>query len=567
MLSLLAALLAPFFWPLPLVTADRIVVELAAGARPSAFAKRTGLVHVRRLNALFGNATRLHEFKLAAKRPNTGHVEAAMERVEKDAEVQWSAFQEKRRRYTREADPLRSAQWHLDSEAPGMNVDGALAQNVDGRGVVIAIVDDGVELSHPDLGPAMPAGLSHDFNGYNGQDPSPSHGDSHGTSAAGVAAARRDNGVCGMGVASGATLAGVRLIAEPTNDLEEAEGLTWRLGDVDIYSCSWGPNDDAKRMEAPGRLVWEAFEQGVREGRQGLGAIYVWAGGNGAHEQDNCNLDGYASDFRTISVSAVDANLQPAWYSERCAMHMVTAPSSGTFGKGIRTDAQGHKCTSSFGGTSSAAPAIAGAVANMLQVNPQLSWRDVQGVIAKSAIRVGYEYDDWSTNVRGYHHSHSFGFGRLDLPTTLEVARNWTRTPPMTICQLDAVNVNRPIPQSDGGTAPMTVQLQVSASDPCMAKIDFIESVTLRVQLRHTYRGQVVVHLRDPHGTTSKLAEPHPDYHQNYPPNGWPFNSVRHWGERPHGIWTVTVYDAHADSHRGTLDWLLLTVRGHKEAR
>ena len=544
---------------------EQLVIELAPDVGPMLFAERHGLVHVRRLDTVFGNATRLHEFHLAHDRVTGAQFEAILTALEQGSSAVWVGHQRKRQQHTR-VDPLRFKQWHLTSDAPGMNVDGALAENVDGKGVVIAIVDDGVERAHPDLGPAMTGGLSHDFNGFQGDDPSPYIGDSHGTSAAGVACARRDNGVCGIGVASGSTLAGLRLIAEPTSDLDEAEALTWRLQDIDIYSCSWGPSDDAQRMEGPCRLVSDAFERGVREGRQGRGSIYVWAGGNGAHEQDNCNFDGYASDFRTISVSAVDANLQPAWYSERCAMHLVTAPSSGTFERGITTTTQGRRCTDTFGGTSSAAPAIAGAIANMLQVNPALTWRDVQGVLAKSAIRVGYDSDDWSTNVRGYHHSHAFGFGRLDLPTTLAAARSWKAMPEMLVCRLPAITVNQNIPQSDGGSAPLNVQIQVSVTDPCLSRVDFIESVELQVQLRHASRGQVVIRLRDPHGTVSKLSEPRPDYHQNYPPNGWAFGSLRHWGERPQGIWTVTVYDAISDRKRGTFDWVLMTIRGHKEA-
>lgn len=547
---------------------NTLVIKMDPSVDPREFSRDHGLKYVRSLDALFGRNSGYHEFRS----PNsTSHRKRAEKRLRGDPAIEWFQYQEKRKQHTRVnsvtslRDPLAIAQWHLRAQSPGLNVDGALAQGVDGTGVTIMVVDDGVERMHPDLREAMPEGLSRDFNGHGGSDPSPSDGDSHGTSAAGVACARRNN-VCGVGVASGSRLSGVRLIARATSDLMEAEGIGWMRDRVDIVSCSWGPQDDGARLDAAGRLVQETFEQGVREGRSGKGTIFVWAGGNGADRHDNCNYDGYANDFRTISVSAVDSNEQAAWYSEPCAMHLMTAPSSGAAGHGVTTDTINGRCTNDFGGTSSAAPAAAGAIANLLQVNPALSWRDVQGVIAKSAVPLGYDRGDWSYNTRGFRHSHHFGFGRLDLPRSLQVARNWTAMPRMTICTTQLLEIGQPIPQKDGGTASLKYDIVVAGvHEPCIRQVDFIESVGLRVRLRHPRRGQVTIHLRDPEGVTSKLAEEHPDYHADYPPDGWLFNSVRHWGSRPQGTWSLIVYDTVADRNHGMIDSVILTIRGHKE--
>jgi kexin len=348
--------------------------------------------------------------------------------------------------------------------------------------------------------------------------------------------------------------------------LDEAEGLGWQRSNVDVVSCSWGPQDDGSRMEAPGRLVQEVFERGVREGRGGKGTIFVWAGGNGAEYGDNCNYDAYANDFRTISVSAVDSNNKPAWYSEPCAMHLVTAPSSGLYSNGVSTDMLHGQCTTRFGGTSAAAPMIAGAVANVLQVNPELRWRDIQALIAKTAKKVPGFHDDWSSNARGYHHSHHFGFGYLNLPETVEVARGWKHLPPMVVCHTRVMQIAKPIPQNGNGDGPLVHPIIVVPSDQCMSKIDFIESVGLRMYIRHPRRGQVSVRLRDPEGTVSILAEERGDYHSDYPADGWLFGSVRHFGARPYGAWRITVYDTVPDHNRGSLQWVELIVRGHKES-
>ncbi len=50
-------------------------------------------------------------------------------------------------------------------------------------------------------------------------------------------------------------------------DTLEAEALQFNIGHVDIFSASWGPNDDGKTVEGPGRLAEEALVKGIQEGR------------------------------------------------------------------------------------------------------------------------------------------------------------------------------------------------------------------------------------------------------------------------------------------------------------
>ena len=52
---------------------------------------------------------------------------------------------------------------------------------------------------------------------------------------------------------------------------------------------SWGPDDDGKTVDGPGRLAARAFVQGVSTGRKGKGSIFVWASGNGGRWDSACN--------------------------------------------------------------------------------------------------------------------------------------------------------------------------------------------------------------------------------------------------------------------------------------
>lgn len=61
----------------------------------------------------------------------------------------------------------------------------------------------------------------------------------------------------------------------------EAASLSLNRHHIDIYSASWGPEDDGKTFDGPGPLAREAFYHGTKLGRGGKGSIFVWASGNG----------------------------------------------------------------------------------------------------------------------------------------------------------------------------------------------------------------------------------------------------------------------------------------------
>jgi subtilisin family serine protease len=112
-------------------------------------------------------------------------------------------------------------------------------------------------------------------------------------------------------------------------------------------------------------------------------------------------------------------------------MICVTAPSSGQGHAITTTDLRGARgtnlddCTASFGGTSAAAPLVAGVTALVLEVNPALTWRDVQAVFIQSAKVINAESPTWQRNQAGLLYSHAFGFGLVDAAKAVQLARNW----------------------------------------------------------------------------------------------------------------------------------------------
>ena len=106
------------------------------------------------------------------------------------------------------------------------------------------------------------------------------------------------------------------------------------------------------------------FFSGVKNGRKGLGSIFVWATGNGGRYADYCSCDGYINSPYTISIGAVDNCGKQPWYAEECPSTLAVTYSSGEFtgklDKQISTTDLHGGCTTQHTGTSAAAPLAAG---------------------------------------------------------------------------------------------------------------------------------------------------------------------------------------------------------------
>ena len=198
---------------------------------------------------------------------NQGVIEAAYPLVEKMMTSRWVPN-----------DPLFSDQWHLENTGQSggtsgedVNITGAWNSHK-GSGIVIGIVDDGLDWTHPDLDNYYESTLDYDFCSNDGN-PSPSSNDAHGTAAAGVAAGVGNNNIGVSGSAPRAGLAGLQLISCSTTDTRESAALSHERQDIDIYSNSWGPSDNGETLEGPGPLMLAAMENDALLGRNGLGNI------------------------------------------------------------------------------------------------------------------------------------------------------------------------------------------------------------------------------------------------------------------------------------------------------
>ncbi|KAJ2072180.1 pheromone processing endoprotease, partial [Coemansia sp. S100] len=231
--------------------------------------------------------------------------------------------------------------------------------SITGAGVTVALIDDGLDYSSEDLLENFDFKGSYDFNDKTKLPTPRLVEDYHGTRCAGQIAASR-NDVCGVGVAYGARVAGIRMLSKEVSDQDEVTALNYGMDTNWIYSCSWGPNDDGATVQGPDQHIEDAFVNGVENGRSGLGSIFVFATGNGGALGDNCNFDGYTNSIYTISIGAIDHLDKHPYYSEQCSAQLAVTYSNGAQRGIVTTDLGLRSCTDKHGGTSAAAPLGAG---------------------------------------------------------------------------------------------------------------------------------------------------------------------------------------------------------------
>ncbi|MEM6395758.1 MAG: S8 family serine peptidase [Bacteroidota bacterium] len=329
-------------------------------------------------------------------------------------------------------DGLVNQQWHLENKGFIPNAQnfwlkaGADAKikdawdrlgNLGSKQITIAVIDNGFDIAHPDLEGKTVAPLNIS-NGSN-QLPTGQRFGEHATPVASVAlASANGNGI--VGVAPHAKLM-------PLHGLTFSAWLTDRMFNhcirnrADVISCSWGTIQPQYRPNSQHRA---AISRALQQGRGGKGCVVVFAAGN----EGQSYINYYAAIPGVIAVgSSTSSDTHPS-YSNRGPELSVVAPSDGGWpilaaraqwdpgAPGVqphlRYYADGidrgrhHK---HFGGTSSAAPLVAGICALILSANPSLTSSQVKSILERTADKIGSQSD---YDMRG--HSRRFGFGRVN---------------------------------------------------------------------------------------------------------------------------------------------------------
>ena len=322
-----------------------------------------------------------------------------------------------------------------------------------GEGVTIAIVDDGVELHHPELTNQAVPSLHWNFEGDIPFGDHPTNYLMHGTAVAGVAVAEGNNNRGVIGVAPEAKFASwviIKTNATFVNNVQLAKMFDFNIQDVDIQNHSW--------VKPGKRLIPMSFEEdaaisnAVNNGRSGKGVVIVRAAGNdrfGANEGRNVNDDAYVLDPRAIAVGAIRGEGRVASYSTPGAPILVAAPGGETYMTIMTTDRVGplgYNVVSfdndladygfnvnGFSGTSVVAPIVSGITALMLSANPNLTVRDVQHILVQAAFQSDPTDPFLHLNAGGFWVTDNIGFGVVNGGTAVQLAQQWETLPDIVI--------------------------------------------------------------------------------------------------------------------------------------
>ncbi len=509
------------------------------------------------------------------------------------------------------SDELHHCAWHLDASTAfrggrGSGVDPVVDINIGdvwdqtmGQGVTVAIVDSHWNGGHEDLRDNAGSGLDTHWGGQYreprrlGSVPVPGGiaigwvANPHGTAVAGVVGAR-DNGVGSRGVAPRATLANFNYL-DHQRQWTLLEGWTRGSDVVGVSNHSYGPGFPG--LSRVSGVWWAAIDAVLASGLGGLGTVFTKSAGNygGGRPYQGFSVYRERNNHRgVVTVCAVGPDGRQSAYSNEGPNLWLCAPSKGgSGGIGIVTTVGNNQYSDTFGGTSAAAPQVAGVAALVRSANSNLTWRDVKVLLADTAQKNDPGDSSWvagaakySDSQATYSYSRKYGFGVVDAEAAVAAALSWTLLPAEKVS-----TTTSPGPDVVLEDDTRTTELSLSVA----TGIDFVEHVNLELDMETDNFRDFDITLVSPTGRESAISTYASRCQRNCSLNGmFRFATTRHLGEDPNGTWklrfdyrgslentpadvsdiatvkswALKIY-GHTASATSTVAWLSLTVGGN----
>ena len=539
--------------------------------------------------------------------------------------------------------------WHL--EASDLTNPAALRYGLDvrsawahagGEGVTVAVKDSAQDIFHPDLVGALfdqaidldgsgnyfadsdgdgaadafdseavtlgagDPGFPVNTLGVNG---SSAAAQSHGTPVAGIIHAQH-NGQDAVGIAPQAAYI-------PDGSFGTTFDLATReLGQ--IINNSWGRSLRTISIPSPNALQsWQNAWNVVPS--HPVAAIMVKSAGNNRGFWQNTNNSAWDPYRQLINVAATRRDGDIETYSTPGPAVVVAAPvntGAAATGRTFTTDVsdtagdnsdnRGYidgNTTPRFAGTSSAAPMVSGVIALMKEVNPSLTVRDAQHILAETAqknrlvdsdgdgdldavvpggtteLRTGFSTTadtnrdgnadpystGWFENGAGYWVSDSFGFGIVDAEAAVQLADGWSPVHPELRYQSDPILTGTATTLPQGTLGGLNSLSPIGSwAVPSNLKVEWVE-VTADLNVADLTETMVV--LVSPSGTRSVLLAPGGGL-SNSASDTLSFNGERtlisnqFWGESSLGLWSLEVLDVNTNSVTQTISDARLDIHG-----
>ena len=477
-------------------------------------------------------------------------------------------------------DPFLKSQWYISntgqrgSQGYDLNLL-PIWGRYSGKGVIIAVNDDGMDLQHPDLAANLLVNLAYDGvrqtlgQGFQSSDPEISR---HGTVVGSIIAMVANNGLGGSGIAWGAKIVPALVMGKGGPDNINAQVFLSNLSaNAAISVNSWG-QDEAfqENFGETGRKSdqeWGAtLARLVSEGRGGLGMVIAVSGGNARESGADIGLSNFTSNKFTIAVGAITHDGKPTDYSSQGASLLVTAMGgvgtedtaldsgfgifsadvSGALGYNSLDGAAGNYAFQNQG-TSYSQPMVAAITALMLEANPKLGFRDVMSILAMTARKTDATNNSWvqqngtEWNLGGMHFSRDFGYGLVDATAAVRLAESWAGGTNTMTNWVSAEGVST----TPSGTIPDNTPNGFFQATAKVTQGIIIERLEVDIILTAAESNQLKALLTSPSGTTHTLFDR--PLTVDDPTRAWPYvftmGLTAFMGETSEGTWTLRLSD------------------------
>lgn len=349
-------------------------------------------------------------------------------------------------------DTYYDQQWNLENTGsaeqgngtPGADMDILCAwEYSNGYNVKVAVLDNGVELDHPDLNENITDGF--DVVYFYGGTPTNTYGgpkagsdDAHGTACAGIIAAEYDNGIGTAGISYNSEIVPIRIAHSYGADSWYssidwmAYGITWAWedGNADILSNSWSFVEPGLEFE----IINDAIDDAINYGRSDKGAVVFFSSSNSDDDEVRYPAS-YENSIAVGASSMCDERKSPSscdeesWGSNYGDALDIVAPGV-LIPTTDLTGSDGYESGSyreDFNGTSAACPNAAAVAALIISFDPSLDYDEVRYYLELSAERTGdYFYDEDLAGHPNGTWNEEMGYGRLNACHALQLLSDGT---------------------------------------------------------------------------------------------------------------------------------------------
>ena len=328
-------------------------------------------------------------------------------------------------------DNLFSQQWNLNhngqhnSTYSGYDIKYLQASIPTSSNIVVAVVDNGVFSSHPDINlnsfswDSNTASSPSVITTYTGIYEKETY---HGTNVAGIISGKTNNTIGISGISSCASLMSLSFKYHMATTAAKAASAIYKAVNqgADVINCSW-------KVGSVDASIENAIQYAVTNGRNGKGCVVVFAAGND-DESPIVYPASHTPERHVISVGAISYNGKRKtttspdgedWGSNYGTNLDIVAP-----GVLIPTTTNGGGWVNDFNGTSAATAHVSGAAALILAQNPDLYYDEVGFILQKSANKSLPGYTFSSTSKAGGTWNNEVGHGLLNLSSALSMVQS-----------------------------------------------------------------------------------------------------------------------------------------------